>query len=228
MTTQDLDRLLDPKPMALETGYERLPNGVLHIACRTDLPRCSGAMFEWWFRSRPMTQQYIWWHPMDHLYSDWLECRDGTHIGSIHKVEETFTGEPAAKLLIQFRDPSESFSAAALDRARSAGHVSGLICGRGGHGWDAPRAPDGRVMGSRLYHIARDTPWGAALRSHFFLGEDLPSLGKRPEEIAQIVPDAMGPALLAHCYNEFTFLSRFLPSLFGAENRAAHAVAVPW
>jgi hypothetical protein len=223
-----LDRLLDPQPMALETGYERLPNGVLHIACRTDLHQCSGAMFEWWFRSRPMTQQYVWWHPVDHIYSDWLEGQPGTHVGSIHKVEEFFTGEPPAKLLIQFRDPTEFFSTPALDHARKGGHVSGLVCGRGGHGWDAPRDPQGRVMGSRLYHIARDTPWGAALRSHFFLGHDLPTIGKRPEEIAQMVPDAMGPALLAHCYNEFTFLSRFLPSLYIAENRDTQPVQVPW
>ena len=228
MNTSELDRLLDPTPLPLEVGYERLPNGVLHIACRTDLHRCTGAMFEWWFRSRPMTQQYVWWHPVDHLYSDWLEGRAGTHIGSIHKVEETFTGEPAAKLLIQFRDAEESFSSAALARARALGHVHGLVCGRGGHGWDAPRAPDGRVMGSRLYHLARDTTWGSALRSHFFLGEDLPALGKSPAEVAQMVPDAMGPALLAHCYNEFTFLSRFLPSLYIAENRATVPVSVPW
>lgn len=35
-------------------------------------------------------------------------------------------------------------------------------------------------------------------------------------------------ALLAHCYNEFIFLSRFLPSLFVAENRATQAVPLPW
>lgn len=133
---------------------------------------------------------------MDYVFSDWLEARDGTHVGSIHKVEEYFTGQPAAQLLIQFRDPEESFSAAALTTARAAGYVSGLVCGRGGHGWDAPRAPDGRVMGSRLYHLARDTSRGTALRSHFFLGEDLPSIGKSPQEVAQIIPDAMGSALL--------------------------------
>lgn len=228
MNTDQIDRLLDPTPLPLETGYERLDSGVLHIACRTDLHGCSGEMFEWWFRSRPMTQQYVWWHPVDHLYSDWLEGQPGTHVGSIHKVEEYFTGQPPAKLLIQFRDPVEFFSPAALAHAMEAGHLNGIVCGRGGHGWDAPRDPAGRILGSRLYHLARDTPWGTALRSHFFLGHDLPQAGKRPDEIAQMIPDAMGPALLAHCYNEFTFLSRFLPSLFIAENRDTHTVKVPW
>ena len=228
MNTESLDRLLEPKPLPLEMGYERLPNGVLHIACRTDMPRCSGEMLEWWFRFRPNTQHYVWWHPVDHISSDWLDVQPGTHIGSIHKVEEMFTGSPAKQLLIQFRVPSEFFSADALATARQTGAVSGLVCGRGGESWQAPRNPAGQVMGSRLVHVARDTPWGMALRSHFYLGWDLPLIGKKPEEIAQMIPDVTGPSLLAHCYNEFTFLSRFLPSLFTAENRDTHPVQVPW
>jgi len=83
-------------------------------------------------------------------------------------------------------------------------------------------------MGSRLFHICRDTEWGTVLRSHFFLGWDLPLIGKQPQDIAQMIGDEVAPALLAHCYNEFTFLSRFLPSLHIAENRATHPVSLPW
>ena len=43
--------------------------------------------------------------------------------------------------------------------------------------------------------------------------------GKSPDEVREMVPDAFAGALLQHCYNEFTFLSRFLPSLYVAENR---------
>jgi hypothetical protein len=228
MNIEDIDRLLDPAPMALEMGYERLPTGVLHVACRTDLHRCRGAMFEWWFRSRPNTQQYIWWHPLDHISSEWLEGKEGTHIGSIHKVEERFGGGPSKQLLIQCREPAEFFSAAALDRAQTAGHVHGMVCGRGGESWQAPRNPAGQVMGSRLFHICRDTEWGTVLRSHFFLGCDLPAIGKTPGQIAELIPDPVGPALLGHCYNEFTFLSRFLPSLYIAENRDSPPVQLPW
>jgi hypothetical protein len=42
------------------------------------------------------------------------------------------------------------------------------------------------------------------------------------------VPEIAGQALLQHCYNEFAFLSRFLPSLFIAENRKTHQVQTPW
>ncbi len=228
MQLTDADRLLDPAPMALETGYERLADGVLHIACRTDLHGCSGEMFAWWFRTRPATQHYVWWHPVDHVSSSWSEGTPETHIGSVHQVEEFFTGMPAEKLLIQFREPGEFFGAEAYASALNDKRISATVCGRGGHGWQAPRDPAGRIMGSRLLHVVRDTPWGCVLRSHFFLGQDLPLIGKTPQDIAQMVTIETGPALLAHCYNEFTFLSRFLPSLFIAENRATHPVTLPW
>jgi len=180
LNLEDVDRLLDPSPMPLEMGYERLPNGVLHVAVRTDLHKCTGEMFEWWFRFRPDTQKYVWWHPIDHVFSDWIQEANGsedTHVGSIHVVEEYFSGLPPDKLLL---------------------------------------------------HIGRDTEWGCALRSHFYMGQDLPSLGKSPEEVAELFPDTFGQALLQHCYDEFTFLSRFLPSLFIAENRDKVSITPPW
>jgi DAPG hydrolase PhiG domain len=228
MQLSDANRLLDPVPMNLETGWERLPDGVLHVACRTDLHGCTGEMFEWWFRFRPNTQQYAWWHPVDHVFSDWKGGTPDTHVGSTHVVEEFFTGQPAAKLLIQFRDATEFFDAETYRAASAEKRVSAAVCGRVGIGWDAPSLPDGRLLGGRLLHVGRDTSWGCALRSHFFLGQDLPAAGHTPQQMAAIVPDVFATALLQHCYNEFTFLSRFLPSLFIAENRKTHPVALPW
>jgi hypothetical protein len=224
----EVDRLLDPSPLSLETGWERLESGVLHVACRTDMHGCTGEMFEWWFRFKPNSQHYVWWHPVDHVSSEWLEARDGTHIGSIHKVEEYFSGMPAEKLLIQFCHPHEFFDAGVYAAARTESHVSAAVCGRVGFGWDAPRTQSGAVMGGRLLHIGRNTPWGLALRSHFYLGQDLADHGMTAEQVAAATPDDFGSALLQHCYNEFTFLSRFMPSLHLAEHRLTQTVTVPW
>jgi hypothetical protein len=220
--------LLDPTPLQLETGYERLPDGVLHVACRTDLHNCTGEMFEWWFRSRPDTRHYRWWHPVDHISSDWIEGTHDTHVGSIHLVEEAFTGLPAQKLSIQFRDATEFFDAKAYASARAEKRVSAAVCGNTGMGSEIARTPDGRIIGGRLLHIGRDTPWGLALRSHFYLGQDLPSLGKSPEELTAMLPDILGRALLMHCYNEFTFLSRFLAGLYLGDNREKLDIQLPW
>ena len=228
MKLDEVTPLLQPEPLALEMGSERLPNGVLHVAVRTDMHGCTGEMFEWWFRFRPDTQQYIWWHPIDHVSSDWKEASHGTHVGSIHMVEEFFTGMPAAKLAIQFRDPTEFFDARAYALARESRHVSAAVCGRVGCSHQPERAADGAILGGRLLHIGRDTQWGMALRSHFYMGQDLPDAGYSPKQIGELFPEAFGHALLMHCYNEFTFLSRLLPSLFTAENRVTQAPVAPW
>lgn len=228
MRFEDIDRLFDPAPMALEMGFERLDSGVLHVAARTDLHLCKGEMFAWWFGSRPGPREYRWWHPIDHVDSAWAEGAPGSPIGAIHLAEERFGALPAQKLAIQFRDPVEMFDPGKLAAARGSGAVSALICGRVGPGDHPQRGPDGAMIGSRLIHLARDTPWGATLRSHFFLGQDLPGLGMGPNEIGEIFSDAFAPALLQHCYDEFTFLSRILPSLYAAEAIDRKDVPNPW
>lgn len=229
MHLNDVDALLDPTPLAIETGYERLDDGVLHVAARTDMHNCTGEMFEWWFRWRCDTQKYVWWHPVDHVFSEWKgTLSDDTHVGSEHVVTEEFTGLPADDLTIQFRPPEEFFDADRYSSARAEGRVSCAVVGRVGFSHEPPRLPDGSVIGGRLLHIGRDTPWGLALRSHFYLGADLPAIGATPEQVAAETPDAFGQALLQHAYNEFTFLSRFLPSLFLAEHRDERTPQVPW
>lgn len=229
MELSEIAPLLSARPLALETGYERLPSGALHIAVRTDMHGCTGEMFEWWFRWRCDTQKYIWWHPVDHVYSTWQgDLSDRTHVGSEHVVTEYFTGLPADDLIIQFRDPSEFFDAKAYSTARENGDVSCAVLGRVGFSHEPPRDPLGAVLGGRLLHVGRDTEWGLALRSHFYIGQDLPSLGKSREEIVEMVPEDFGVGLLQHAYNEFTFLSRFLPSLFIAEHREERKPNVPW
>jgi hypothetical protein len=208
-------------------GHERLPSGALHVAVRTDMHGCTGEMFEWWFRFRPDTQQHIWWHPSEHACRAWKDGCDDTQLAEVHTVEELFTGMPAAKLAIQFREPSEFFDRRAYALARASGHVSAAACGRVGFIHQPELSVDGAVVGGRLLHVGRDTRSGMVLRSHFYLGQDLPDAGLSPEEIAAIFPEDFGHALLLHCYNEFTFLSRLLPSLFSAENRATHAPVAP-
>ena len=50
MLLSEVEALLRPTPLPLETGFERSPEGVLHVAARTDMHGCTGEMFEWWFR----------------------------------------------------------------------------------------------------------------------------------------------------------------------------------
>lgn len=229
MDMTEVGALLDPTPLPLEMGYERLPSGALHVAVRTDMHRCTGEMFEWWFRWRCDTQKYIWWHPIDHVSSEWQgTLSEDTHVGSEHLVTEFFSGLPAEDLIIQFRDPNEFFDAEHYAKARESGAVTGAVVGRLGISHHPHRLDDDRVLGGRLLHVARDTEWGMALRSHFYVGYDLPDTGLSPDEVARQATDEFGQSLLQHAYDEFTFLSRFLPSLFLAEHRATRPPRAPW
>jgi hypothetical protein len=229
MELADLAGLLAPEPLALETGFERLPDGSLHVAVRTDMPGCTGEMLEWWFRWRCETREYVWWHPVDHVFSGWQGTLSAdTHVGSEHIVTERLADLPAEDLVIQFRSPEEFFDPTAYELARKRRDVACAVLGRIGFGHDPSRAPDGRVLGGRLLHVGRDTGWGLALRSHFFLGTDLPAAGRSFAEVEQEVTVPFGRALLEHAYSEFTFLSRFLPSLYIAENRDRERSSSPW
>jgi hypothetical protein len=210
--------LLDPKPLPLEMGIHRLTSGQLHVAARTDMYGCKGEMFEWWFRFAPDTQQYAWWHPLDHVSSAWRETNPRTFIGSTHVVEEKLGGDEVLKLHIRFEDPAGTFGEDAVRAAREQGHVSALVCGHVGFGDDFPRDDAGRPIGGRLAHVARDTEWGMVLRSRFWLGIGAPDP----------VPDEAGLGLMQHAYTEFHYLSKFLPSLYIAENRGAVEPPFPW
>ena len=64
----ELDRLLDPAPLPVESGWCRLPDGVRFVAVRTPMPAVSADMVEWWFdwhaRDPP---RYRIWHPRAHF-----------------------------------------------------------------------------------------------------------------------------------------------------------------
>jgi hypothetical protein len=229
MELHEAESILQTKPLRLETGFERLPSGVLHVAVRTDMHNCNGEMFEWWFRWRCDTQKYVWWHPVDHVSSEWHGLlSDTTHIGSEHFATERLTGMPALDAVVQFREPSEFFNPEDYAAARAEGRISCAVLGRIGIGHNPDRLEDGTVLGGRLLHVGRDTPWGLALRSHFYIGQDLPAAGLSAAQVTETATDEFGESLLQHAYNEFTYLSRFLPSLFIAEHRDERAPALPW
>ena len=219
----DAPRLLDPSPLDLEMGVQRQASGQLHVAARTDMPGCKGQMFEWWFRFAPDTRQYAWWHPLDHVSSEWVETSPRTHWGSTHIVKERLGAHSdVLDLHIHFVDPRELFGADAIDDALAAGDVSVVVAAQIGLGTEPVRDAAGRPNGGRMAHIARDTPEGMVLRSRFWLGAggDAP-----PEVLRQAIPDAMGLGLMQHAHTEFKYLSRILPALHAAETKET---TQPW
>ncbi|NOX29606.1 MAG: hypothetical protein GXP35_06110 [Actinobacteria bacterium] len=227
MQFADRKRLLDPSPLPLEMGYERLDTGVLHIAVRTDMPGCKGKMLDWWFGWFDNTQKYVWWHPTDHVSSSWDDAwSPGSYVGSTNIVKERMSTPEVHDVHIHFLDPADVFGADELARAKAEGKVSAIVVAQTGIGEEPFRDEQGRPCGAFLCHVVRDTEWGAVLRSHFWLGEGGPL--DDPDILAEVIPDEAGPGIVRHAYNEFTYLSHLLPSLYIAERRDIEAPRDPW
>ena len=116
----DLDRLLDPAPVAAETGWCTLPDGVGYVAARTPMPGVTAAMVDWWFDWHARDPlRYRVWHPLAHISNsiDPPPVPGGRpHWGAVHHpVEDVGTGVVHAR--ISFLRPTDyGFSTDALDR----------------------------------------------------------------------------------------------------------------
>jgi len=227
MHYSERDRLLDPAPMYLEMGIERLDTGVLHAAIRTDMHGCKGKMLDWWFGWFDSTEKYVWWHPNDHVFSSWDDAwSPGSYIGSTNVVKERLSTPEVHDLHIHFLDPASVFGADVLAEAFDKNKVSAVVIAQSGRGEEPFRDEHGRPAGAVLCHVMCDTEWGAVLRSHFWLGEGIPI--DDPAKLAELIPDEAGFGVVRHAYNEFSYLSRFLPSLYLAERREIEIPRTPW
>jgi hypothetical protein len=214
----DLDRLLDPVPLAEESGWCTLPDGVGYVAVRTAMPGVTGEMIDWWFDWHPHDpDRYRAWHPLAHFSNSVeLPARAGAkrHWGAVHHpVEDVGTGKVSAR--IAFVRPSDlGFSTDALDDP----NVATVVCGWAG---DDTR----RVRHSPMAHVFLAGPNGLVLRSRFWLGAAirpyLPGLLAAPLGALMsnrlvrraALPDGLPQALARHCAEEYANLAALLPEL---------------
>lgn len=194
MFIEEANQLLEPGYMPVETGYQRLPNGHMHVRVLTRMPRCKGKMVDWWFGYLDGTEKYKLWEPKSHISLEWDEhYKPGHYIGASMVVEEDVGGR-MRKLRIQFHEPSEFFDSTRFESAS----VGAVICAKG-------YEMDGTQAGM-LIHFLRDTDFGCEMRSRFWLFE---------------APDMAGPGLMTHCLQEMGHLSEILPDLYAKETKDA-------
>ena len=217
----DLDRLLDPEPVAVETGWCTLADGVSYVAVRTPMPGVTPEMVDWWFDWHPRDPlRYRIWHPAAHR-SNRVEqpatVGAKAHWGTVHHpVEDVGTGVVHAR--IAFCAPiALGFSTDALDDPR----VGTVVCGLVG---------DDRlhVRHSVMAHVWLRDGDGLVLRSRFWLGAvlrpDLPGalgavgarLVNRPLVRRRALPDGLPRQLALHCAEEYANLAEILPELHAA------------
>lgn len=214
----ELDRLLDPEPMAGEDGWCLHEDGTGYVAVATAMPGVSGEMVDWWFDWHPRDPvRYRMWHPRAHTSNSVeLPAQPGAkaHWGTVHHpVEDVGLGTVHAR--IAFLAPSAmGFSGDALSDSR----VATIVCGYAG---DDQR----RVRHTPMVHVFLRTDEGVLLRSRFWLGAALrpyapapvAALGERLLNTRAVrvraVPRRLPRALARHCAEEYANLAALLPEL---------------
>lgn len=211
------ERLLDPEPLAAETGWCTLADGVGYVAVRTAMPSVTGEMVDWWFDWHARDPlRYRIWHPRAHR-SNSLDppARVGAkaHWGAVHHpVEDVGVGVVHAR--IAFHSPSEmGMSSDALELAE----VATVVCGYAG---DDRR----RVRHTPMFHVFLREGEGVVLRSRFWLGAAVRPFGAlgAPGELLlnnrlirrATLPAHLPRALATHCAEEYANLGSLLPELY--------------
>lgn len=219
----DAERLLDPEPLAVETGWCTLPDGVGYVAVRTPMPDVTGEMVDWWFDWHPREAiRYRIWHPLAHEDNAVEPAAGGprakAHWGTVHHpVEDVGTGRVRAR--ISFHAPTEmGLSTDALEHP----DVATIVCGYAG---DDTR----RVRHTPMFHVFLRDPQtgGVVLRSRFWLGAALRpylpgplaaaaawALNRRPVRRLAL-PAGLSQGLARHCAEEYANLATLLPELYG-------------
>jgi len=206
---KDANQLLDAFYLPFESGWKRLDSGVINIAARTHMIGCTPAMVDWWIGFLHHSEEYRWWHPRDHVFSDWEgDCKAGEYLGRTHLAHE-YIGSHLYKLKIHFRDPGEILDKRRFAEAKVGTAVYGYVGAIGENGWFG-----------RLLHLIQDTPEGCVMRSRFWLGEmdPVPNPKPTPEMLQKLLPDELGAGLFAHCCEEMSILAGFLPTVYRIHN----------
>jgi len=214
MDSHQANDLLLPGYLAFESGYADLGDGKKVVAALTRMPGCRAKMVDWWFSWLGGSDQYKWWHPTDHVFSDWENRVDGKYIGGAHLVHEYLAGQsaPLYKLRIAFHDPAEAFDVA---KYKASGSLA--VCARIG---DLEHPIDF----GRMIHFVRDTDYGCEMRSRFWLGliqsrdSNITITEERARELRQAnVNDELARRLHQHATEEMGYLAEILPMLYRRE-----------
>lgn len=206
----DAKLLLQNDYLPLEAGHGLTDDNMHHVAASTYMPNVSAKMIDWWFGFIHTTDQYLLWHPRDHIFSDWEGPRDNKseYIGGHHLVHEYIGGE-LAKLKISFKEPSEYFGDSWKEDFRKYGYGT-AICGRVGT-WESEKI----TYNGHLIHLIKNEPDGCRMRSRFWLG-DVEGL---PRPVGDTIPSYMTAGLLQHATEEMSILASILPELYQQHSR---------
>jgi len=184
MLLEEVNQLLKPGYLPMETGYCRLPNGQMYVAALTRMEGCKGKWVDWWFKSHFVnTETPKAQHPKTHLSDHHDVKREPEQYIGIRNHLKFLFFERLNKSCFVIDDPAKFFNTSLFSKAR----VSAAICGE-------IVLPD-KTPGERVIYLVRDTDDGCEMRSRFWIYNGT-------EEIAA--------KRMEHCLADMNVLADFL------------------
>jgi len=211
---KDAPLLLANEYLPMEAGFGTTNDGHRHVAASTYMRGVTSAMIEWWFGWAENTEQYLLWHPRDHVKLGWIPPpanSTSNYIGGSHLAKELIGGE-LQSMKITFQDPGKYFGKNWKDEFKK-GNYSTAICSRVAIYDEATK--DSTNVG-HVIHLLHQQPDGIRMRTRFWLGAFDNPMDK--DTIAGLIPEKQAKGLLKHATEEMAILATVLPGLWRKES----------
>lgn len=219
---EQLNDLLNPGYLDVETGWCILPSGGGFIANKTFYPGATAEMVDWWFAWHPLEDlRYRIWYPPQHggimvspenrrrLLDESIPMAERNWGVTHHVIEDTNTG--MGHVDIDFMSPRQfGFD---MDRW----HKPFVATFQGGQGWSSDIVKTERSITSPaiMCHFFREVDGGLEQRTRFWMGYRFS--GGKPEITLPSgvrIPEAVVKGLARHNVAEFTRFKTFLPHIY--------------
>lgn len=216
----DIDRLCDPEPLDVESGWTIMPDRSIQIAVETAMPDLTPEMVDWWFdwHSR-RSDRYRVWHPVAHFGNGFVPATSPGKKPSwgVVNFPDEDVGDGRMTITAEFQSPREfGFKDDYLEDPE----VGTILCARVGDRW---------MTHTDMAHVFLREGDGLRLRSRFWVGlrvrprlpgplsvaeGPLQALASRSIVRGFAIPEGVAPGLARHCAEEYTNLNAVLPGLF--------------
>jgi hypothetical protein len=179
----------------------------LRVGTLDELFQVTPKMLDWWFANMDHAG-YMDFHPIDHEDFAWTRGKEpGRYVGATHLTHQRYGGSgPLMRAEITFLPPEERFDMQLLEEHGVGFALSAVI-----HLLDEQNRPAPDEAG-HFVHLGFARDYGTELRNCWWLNTDAESDIER-----------MTTARFRHVHEEFGYLARFLPPLYGdrAQPRAS-------
>jgi hypothetical protein len=219
---EQMNDLLNPGYLEVETGYCTMPDGGAYVAVNNKMPGVTADMVNWWFAWHGLEDlRYKLWFPRDH-YAVTLSAEDRRKVldpdrpmvlkfqGITHHVVEDIGGG-VEDLYISFMTPDDfGFD---MNRFKSPA-VATLVAA---NVMVKPAVVKGDVTGIpvAMCHFVREIADGIEFRTRFWMGYQI--VDKKPKFMLPAgfsIPAAVPTGLFQHCIEEYASLHGILPKIY--------------